>query len=211
MVYGRFTRLFSKIRRFSRDDDGDTDVSFFFEGGAMFEGATAAKMPVKQFVQRDRRADEGERRIRVTRDHVLISRRLAGIAMLITVPVSAYRGVALDVSAGESGGASYRLSLAHCDPELEVVLAETADSGEIAADWKHWASWLDLPRLAARGDGLEPLETDFGGDPAKEAFSRRRNSSVVKRRPRFLSRRKPGVTARAETVFAGEREIICYE
>lgn len=174
----------------------------------MIHAANAAKRAAQTFVQRDRRADEGQRQVRVTREGVLISRRLAGISMLITVPVAAYRGVALDVSAGESGGASYRLSLAHSDPELDVLLAETQDGGAIAADWKYWAAWLELPRLEARDGGLEPLE---GAAAGTGASPRRRNASVLRRRPRFLARRKPGVATRAETSFAGEREIVCYE
>ena len=45
----------------------------------------------------------------------------------------------------------------------------------------------------------------------KAPFKRPRNASVAKRRPRFLTRRKTGVPSRKNTVFAGEREIICYE
>ncbi len=169
----------------------------------MSEAASATKL----FVQRDRRADEGKRQICVTREGVLIARRLAGISMLIRVPVAAYRGVALDVRAAENGGASYRLSLAHQDPELDVVLAETLDGGAVAADWKYWAHWLDLPRLEARDGQLAPTSAVA----AMEGFARRRNGSVTKRRPRFLARRKPGVAERVETVIAGEREIVCYE
>jgi len=172
----------------------------------MKQTSQTAPRAAHTLVQRDRRADEGQRQVRVTREGVLISRRLAGIAMHIRVPVAAYRGVALDVSAGREGGACYRLSLAHQDPELDVVLAETQDGGAVAADWKYWANWLDLPRLAARGEALEALE------PARPAVERRRAGvAVAKRRPRFLARRKTGVAARTDISFAGEREIVCYE
>ena len=73
--------------------------------------------------QRDRRADAGERRIKMTGGDILISRKVAGISMMIRVPVSAYRGVVLDVRSNAEGGADYRLSLAHRDPDLDIVLA----------------------------------------------------------------------------------------
>jgi hypothetical protein len=34
---------------------------------------------------------------------------------------------------------------------------------------------------------------------------------VRRRRPQFLVRRKSGDAARLSAIFAGEREIICYE
>lgn len=178
----------------------------------MFERATAAaNRPEKLFVQRDRRADGGNRQIRLTREDVMISRRFGGIAMMIAVPVAAYRGVALDVRAGASGGASYRLSLTHSDPDLDVVLAETQDGGAIAIDWKYWANYLDLPRLAPKDGELRALDRPADPVAGVEAFARRRNASVAGRRPRFLARRKGGDAARMAAVFAGEREIICYE
>jgi hypothetical protein len=154
-------------------------------------------------VQRDWRADGGARRVRVTRSGVLIARRVSGVDMMISVPLPAYKGVALDVVAGDDGAPRYRLSLAHRDGDLDVLLAETQDSCDAAADWKFWSSWLSLPRIeAANGDGSE-------AGPALRA--RRNNAAVWSRRPRFLTRRKGGDSARMTTVFAGEREIVCYE
>ena len=173
----------------------------------MPERITAAKRTEQAMTQSDRRADAGERRIKLTRDDVLISRRLAGISMLITVPITAYRGVALDVSANAAGSAAYRLSLAHRDPDLDIVLAETQDGGAIAADWKYWATYLNLPRLGGKDGDLEPV-----GAPAAIPVRRGAAAAALKgRRSRFARRRKLGMTARAETVFADEREIICYE
>ncbi len=160
-----------------------------------------------KFLQRDRRADEGKRQVQLTGDDIMISRRFAGIAMMISVPVSSYRGVALDVDACEQGGASYRLSLAHADPDLEVILAETRDSGAIAADWRYWATTLGLPRLASRDDAADAPRATL----EQKTAPRRRSASVSRRRPNFLARRKQGDPARAGAVFSGEREIICYE
>ncbi|MGA8172232.1 MAG: DUF6101 family protein [Methylocystis sp.] len=157
--------------------------------------------------QRDPRADDGKRVVRLTRGDILISRRLSGMAMTIAVPVSAYHGVALAVEAATEGGASYSLTLAHRDPDLDVVLVETSDSATAAADWKYWSAHLALPRLLRHEGKLQLVDRTKRRGP----FKRPRNASVFKRRPRFLARRKPGLQSRKDTVFAGEREIMCYE
>ncbi|BBU63664.1 hypothetical protein MSC49_35990 [Methylosinus sp. C49] len=177
----------------------------------MFETKVMAETQLQFAVQRDRRADGGQRQVRVGRRDILISRRFAGMSMMISVPVQAYRGVALDVEPSLDGGASYRLSLAHQDPDLDVVLTETADGGAISADWKYWASYLDLPRLAARGGELETIDPRLGGVALRETIARRKNATVIKRRPRFCARRKQGEGERMATVYQGEREIVCYE
>lgn len=157
--------------------------------------------------QRDARADGGVRHVRVRRSDILITRRFAGVKMRILAPVAAYRGVALTVENAENGGVAYRLSLAHADPDFDVVLAETADSRAVAADWRFWAEYLNLPRLAHDGGVVRP-----GSERARKAsFSRIRGAVVAKRRPRFLCRRKGGDPARTRVVFANEREIVCYE
>lgn len=154
-------------------------------------------------IEHDARADGGERLVRLVGGDVLIARRLAGISMLIGVPVRAYRGVALSVRPAESGGASYRLSLSHRDPDLEVVLAETGDCAAVPAEWRYWAFRLGLPRLTDNGEAAAQ---------ASAAPARRRGAkALASRRPRFLVRRKPGDPSRGGEVFAGEREIVCYE
>ena len=118
----------------------------------MFERQPAQDRYQPGQIQQDPRADGGRRVVRVTRNGVLIERRLKGVAMTIGVPFAAYRGVALAVEAGPASGvAAYRLSLAHADPDLDVLLCETKDSGAAAADWKYWSFFLDLPRLAVAG------------------------------------------------------------
>jgi hypothetical protein len=167
----------------------------------------AAQKPLAENIQRDARADEGTRLVRLTRGQIRISRRLAGISMTIVVPVATYHGVALGVETTCAGGAAYRLALTHRDSDLDVVLAETNNADDAAADWKFWASVLALPRLYTANGKMEPVDRA----QRKAPFKRPRNASVAKRRPRFLTRRKRGVLSRKNTVFAGEREIICYE
>ena len=165
-------------------------------------------MPIKaeavMLSQHDARAEGGTRHVRVSRSEILILRRFAGVDMRILAPVAAYRGVALSVETARDGGLAFRVSLAHADPDLDVVLAETKDSDAVAADWSYWADYLALPRIA-ESDG-EMREVGEG----RTTFARRRNA-VAKRRPRFLARRKCGEPARAGVVFSDEREIICYE
>jgi hypothetical protein len=176
----------------------------------MVEAETARKIEDSVYVQRDRRADGGARRIRMSREDVLIARRLSGVAMVISVPVAAYRGVALGVQPAGDGSPRYVLSLAHRDPDLNILLGETEDCGSVAADWRYWASWLGLPRLTEEEGELRAL--DGAAEEAVAAVARRRgDANVRKRRPRFLFRRKGGDPSRAKQVHAEEREIISYE
>lgn len=175
----------------------------------MFEADTARKIEDSVYVQRDRRADGGARRIRMTREDVLIARRLSGVAMVISVPVAAYRGVALDVQPAGDGSPRYVLSLAHSDPDLDILLGETQDCGSVAADWRHWASWLGLPRLTEEAGELRML--DGAAEETGACARRRADANVRQRRPRFLFRRKAGDASRTKMVHAQEREIISYE
>lgn len=171
----------------------------------MFEAGNARKTEEALLVQRDWRADGGARRVRVTPGKIVIMRRFGGMEMTIAVPVSAYRGVVLDVREGADGAPLYRLSLDHRDRDLEVVLGRTQDSAEALADWKFWASWFGLPRLTVTDGQL------VRAGAGEAAAPRRGNAAVRQRRPQFLARRKTGDGRRMADVFAGEREIVCYE
>lgn len=176
----------------------------------MVEAETARKIEGDVYVQRDRRADGGARRIRMTREDVLIARRLSGVAMVISVPVSAYCGVALEVQPADDGSPRYVLSLAHNDPDLDVLLGETQDCGSVAADWRYWSAWLSLPRLREEEGELRLLDSPTE-DAVAVAARRRGDANVRKRRPRFLLRRKGGDPRQTKMVHAQEREIISYE
>lgn len=208
MVYVQFTVLVSNLRRLPAQNfvsSGRTTPKGSGEKD-MFDAGHANKSEEALFVQRDWRADGGSRRVRVTRRDILIARRFGGVKMRITVPVPAYRGVLLEVAAGAAGAPRYRLLLAHRDRDLDVVLGETQDSAAAAADWKYWAAWLDLPRLAAESeDAAKAGAREIAPPPRRGA------SSVRRRRPRFLALRKGGDARRMAEIFAGEREIACYE
>jgi hypothetical protein len=175
----------------------------------MVEANTARRIEERVFVQRDRRADGGARRIRVTREDVLISRRFSGVSMVISVPVTAYCGVALEVQPADDGSPRYVLSLAHRDPDLDILLGDTQDCGAAASDWRHWAAWLGLPRVTEEEGALRSLEAV--AEEIAASARRRCETSLGKRRPRFLMRRKAGDSHRTKVVHGDEREIISYE
>lgn len=176
----------------------------------MFDAGQARKAEAV-LVQRDWRADGGDRRVRVTSSNIHIARRLAGVNMRISVPVPAYQGVLLDLATGPDGVPSYRLLLAHRDRDLDVLLGETPDGWAAAANWAAWADWLGLPRIAPMEmDGATDADAD-DSRPAAAPVPRRGGSAVSRRRPRFLARRKTGDGARLAAVFSGERVIVSYE
>jgi Family of unknown function (DUF6101) len=174
---------------------------------AMVESTVARRAGEELLVQRDWRADGGARRVRVTRSDILIARRFGGVDMRIRVPVPAYRGVFLDLAEGADGAPCYRLLLAHADRDLDVLLEETPDAAVAAADASDWADWLGLPLLAAAQEEAAAERTGAQKGPV----ARRGGSTVARRRPRLLTRRRAGETARMATIFAGEREIVSYD
>lgn len=159
-------------------------------------------------IQRDWRADGGARRVRVTRSDILIARRFGGINMRIQIPVPAYRGVFLDVVEGADGAPCYRLLLAHMDRDLDVLLEETGEWVAAEARARDWSAWLDLPLLASTEQNIVCAGASSVVDGP---IQRRGGSALRRRRPRFPMRRRTGETARMAAVFAGEREIVCYE
>jgi hypothetical protein len=88
----------------------------------------------------------------------------------------------------------FRICLVHADAELSVVLHETPDDADLVAQWRAMATRLRLPRLAETGDGVfEAVDIRLGDltlGPA--ATGRRRGAVAIRRRPRFLVRRRVG-------------------
>ena len=119
--------------------------------------------------------------------------------MLLSVPMSAYRGVCVAVRASEDGGFVYELRLDHRDPELSVTLAEAREEREIWADWRTCAGYFDLPALVERNDGPELWTAPKGA----ESYDRR---SKLRRRPGIVTRRAVRLAA-LETVY-DEAEMI---
>jgi hypothetical protein len=147
----------------------------------------------RRFAAPDPRADGRRRMVRLDGDKVAIDRVVGGVFMRVTVPTSAYRGVALRVIDGRDSGFTYEIRLLHADPDLSVALAETSDDEEIQAEWRLWARVLGLPALVERAEGCsEPDQQLLGRVAVRPAAPRRRGKTILARRPRFLARRKLG-------------------
>ncbi len=179
----------------------------------MVEAKTARRIEESVFVQRDRRADGGARRIRVTRDDVLdrppIQRRLHGH---LGARHRLLRGRARRAVRATTDRRATFLSLAHSDPDLDILLGETQDCGAVAVR----LALTGRPGSGCRGvteeDGaLRSLER--AAEAIVAASARRRcDANVRKRRPRFLIRRKAGdSTPHQGSCMREEREIISYE
>jgi hypothetical protein len=136
----------------------------------------------------DARAEGARRRIEVTPQSVVISRRIAGVDMRIALAPQQYRGVALTVLVAELCDFLYQVKLVHADADLDVTLASFGDEAEARAAWRQWASALRLSRLVERSDASYEID----GAPTRSPIERRRGRATLRRRNRFLARRKMG-------------------
>lgn len=111
----------------------------------------------------------------------------------VSLPVRAYRGVAVRMEANEDDRLAVILELNHEDPELSLPLMIAEDPAEIVADWQAWSRSLGLPMLLLELDGTlsEPVP-HLGAVAIQAPRPRRRHSYFAARRPRFLVRRKTG-------------------
>jgi hypothetical protein len=139
------------------------------------------------------------------RNQVIVKRTLGGIPATLTFPVSAFRGVAVSMRVNpETGDVTAIIELMHRDPSLSLPLSVAGDLGDaedVAADWQAWGKALGLPLLIVEGDGtIREALSQMGGIVVSPVKARRMVSSLSRRRPRFLKRRKIG--------FAGETELL---
>ena len=86
------------------------------------------------------------------------------------------------------------IRVAHADPEVSITLHETDYDAEIVAQWRAFAATTGLPRFLEREPGvLEAAETKLGDVVVGPAPAMRRRGAVaLRRRPRFLTRRRMG-------------------
>jgi len=136
----------------------------------------------------DGRAEGRRREVEVTRERVIIARRVGRVEMRIGLEVRQYRGVALGVLIAEATDFLYTVTLTHADPELSVMLASFAQESDARSAWRRWASKLGLNRLIERAEGEYEIAA---GDPLP-LRERRRGRATLQRRNRFLARRKMG-------------------
>lgn len=139
----------------------------------------------------DARAEGSRRLVEVSRERVVIARRVDGMEMRVALEPRQYRGVALGVLVAEATDFLYTVSLVHTDAELAVTLATCETEEDARALWRRWASALSLARLVERVDG--DYEEDRAPDPWP--VERRRGRATLRRRNRFLARRKMGRAA----------------
>ena len=167
------------------------------------ETRVSAAPAAEVLVASDSRADNRRRCVTLSRERVTIARSFRGIAMRLSVPVSAYRGVCVGVRAGENGGFVYELRLAHRDPDLSVLLDEAIDETRIWAEWRASAGFFGLPALIERNEGPEVWGGVASGAESHDRRPKRRH------RPGIVTRRAVRLEA-LETVYR-EAEIIARD
>lgn len=125
----------------------------------------------------------------------IVAKPLRGNTPLtLAVPIDAFSGVAVrEMPQAESDGRRLRVELLHPDPSLSLPLAVADEPEEIAADWQAWGEALNLPLLVIEEDGtVSAPARRIGALVVAEPAERRKRWSLFRRRPRFLTRRKPG-------------------
>lgn len=157
---------------------------------------------------------EGIAAVYLDRDRVIVKRPLGGVDATVTCPVRAFRGVAVRMTVDPvTDGVRTTIELMHRDPDMSLPLVSVDDLGnaeDVAADWQAWGKALDLPLLIVEGDGgVREAMARPGALGVAPAKARRMVSSLTRRRPRFLKRRKTGVKAEVATIEG--REIIARD
>jgi hypothetical protein len=165
-----------------------------------------------RFRAADASADGRERLVELNRQGVVLHRLVRGVRMAVSLPVSAFLGVAIRLAPpdGEIEGA-VGVFLEHRDPDLSVPLFAATDATDVLAQWRLWGHVLGMPLLAEDDDGtLHEAFRHLGAVRIARSIARRRRIGVVaKRRPRILMRRKPG---RPDAVMVHrEHEIIARD
>jgi Family of unknown function (DUF6101) len=184
-------------------------------GGAMPVGSSRNErldplaLPVR-FTAHDVGADERLRDVELTRERVVLRRAVRGIRMAVSLPVTAFLGVALRLVLAADDADRATISLEHCDSALSVPLFCTADWRDAVAEWRLWARVLKLPLLVVDLDGtlcdaFRRLGLVRVGKPAPR---RRRRNAIKERRPSILMRRAAAMFPAEPSVHRDEREII---
>ena len=167
-------------------------------------------LPVR-FTANDAVADERVRHVELHRERVILHRAVQGMRIALNVPVQAFLGVSIRLTPEQNGApAGVGVFLEHRDPALSIELYAAQNSDDVVAEWQLWSRVLGVPCLVAGADGAfaEPFPRLGAVRFKAPAQRRRRRSSLSKRRPRFLARRRTGMTRLGSQVHRQEREII---
>ncbi|MEN3381917.1 MAG: hypothetical protein V7608_1961 [Hyphomicrobiales bacterium] len=168
------------------------------------------ELPVR-FTANDAAADERTRHVELHRERVILRRAVQGMRIALNVPVQAFRGVSIRlVEAQDEVPAGVAVFLEHSDPALSIELYFAENSDDVVAEWQLWSRVLGVPMLIKGEDGeLRQPFPHIGAVRCKApAPRRRRRAALHRRRPKFLVRRRPGVTRAQALMHSGEREII---
>jgi hypothetical protein len=140
--------------------------------------------------QSDARADFGARFVSFEKDRVCVERIYAGIWMRLTIPFRHFS----DVLLASSPSGILRLSLIHRDPDLCLLLNESNEERDVLAHFSEVARRLSLPRYVEGEEGQRHcLDLCLGGIlRGRVPGVRRRGAIAIRRRPRFLVRRRMG-------------------
>lgn len=146
-------------------------------------------LPVTLAMPRAGRAPGAATAASIDRNQVV----LGGPSGTAVLPLRAFRGIAVRMTATAEGALSVVLELNHPDPMLRIPLRTADDPTDVAADWQAWSRALGLPMLLVEADGsvsrpFPPNGVAIAGTPKP----RRMHSYFADRRPRFLARRKAG-------------------
>jgi hypothetical protein len=172
-------------------------------------------LPVR-FTAADEAADERLRVVDLHRERVVLRRSVRGMRMALSLPLTAFRGVAIrpNFVATDKVPSGIAVVLEHGDPALSLPLFSATESDDIVAEWQCWGRVLGLPLLVAETDGSlrEPFAR-LGTHLRVEAptWRRRRRSAIARRRPARLLRRRPAALAEPPVVHRDEREIIARD
>ncbi len=148
----------------------------------------------------------------IDRRGAVIKRTLknAKLPVTIAIPACAFRGVAARAIEEDDGEVTVTLELLHDDDQLSVPLLVASHLDDVAADWRAWSEAYNLPMMLVEADGVaRVLEDTIGERNAAPVRERRKGSTAMRRRPRFLARRKCGELG-LRLVVEGE-EIIARD
>jgi hypothetical protein len=107
-------------------------------------------LPVR-FCASDVAADGRIRDIELHRERVVVRRSVCGMRMALNMPVKAFDGISLQLTAREDGEAeTLAVVLEHSDPLLTLPLYLTSRLDEALAEWRAWSDVLGVPLLLAR-------------------------------------------------------------
>jgi len=161
----------------------------------------------------DPSADGGARLIELHRDHLILRRRMAGIAMKLQLDLRAYQGLAVALLDPEGDDDGVAVVLIHADPGLSVTLYSASHIDDVVAEWRRWSSDLGLPMLVTEPEGtLRAAYPMIGRLVVGASVRRRRRRGALKhRRPAVFLRRGAGRPVANAAVHRGEREMFARD